>query len=172
MGSTRTKIVFGGLGDDDAAVMAREMLRDEISLERPKHVLDKPVVVDEVPFWLESWSETEGESESTSTVETTIRSHTQGSADGTGEMDRAGVAFRDTGDWLVNPEQFSSSEGGGSSRSTHTSVTSSEAAGYSTSDTRSSQWSATKGGAQTLKPVRRSFPPPSTASMKASTLRR
>ena len=55
---TQTKIVFGGLSDDDAEVMAREVYRQTFNLERPKHALDKPTVVDEVPFWLESDSET------------------------------------------------------------------------------------------------------------------
>lgn len=69
MTNARTKIVFGGLADDDAGVMAREILRSEVNLEVPKHILDKPVVVDEIPYWFESggWSESESSSTSVST---------------------------------------------------------------------------------------------------------
>src|SRR5258707_4907320 len=59
MGGTQTKTVFKLVSDDDAAVMARQVMRGDIDLERPKKGFTMPVVVDEVPFWLESESETE-----------------------------------------------------------------------------------------------------------------
>lgn len=59
MGGTQTKIVLGGLSDDDAAIMAREIMRGDIDLERPKS-FTMPVVIGEVPFWLESESTSEG----------------------------------------------------------------------------------------------------------------
>lgn len=62
MAGGQNKIVFGGLTDDDAEIMVREIMRGDVNLERPKHVLDKSTVVDEVPFWLESESSTRGES--------------------------------------------------------------------------------------------------------------
>src|ERR1051325_4080985 len=45
-----TKIVLGGLSDDDAAVMAREIMRGDIDLKAPKHTITMPVVVDDVSF--------------------------------------------------------------------------------------------------------------------------
>ncbi len=60
MGSTQTKIVLGGLADDDAAIMAREMMRGEFNLTKPKPGITMPVVTDEVPFWLESESTSDG----------------------------------------------------------------------------------------------------------------
>lgn len=65
MGSTRTKVVFGGLEDRDAEVMAREILRSEIDLEEAKPILDRRVVVGDELWWLEAenWSRTEGSSQ-------------------------------------------------------------------------------------------------------------
>ena len=62
MQGTRTKCVFGGLEDDDAAIMARQIFRAEFSVDRPKKVLNKPVVIDEVPVWLHSESKSVVES--------------------------------------------------------------------------------------------------------------
>jgi hypothetical protein len=42
--------------------MARELFRSSINLERPKHVLDKPIVVGEELTWLYAESESTGES--------------------------------------------------------------------------------------------------------------
>ncbi len=58
MAGAQTKIVFGNLDDDDADVMARQIYRSTFNLERPKHVLDKPIVVGEVIDVLHSESAT------------------------------------------------------------------------------------------------------------------
>ncbi|MEI9996402.1 MAG: type IV secretion system DNA-binding domain-containing protein [Rhizomicrobium sp.] len=47
MGCTQTKIVLGGLSDDDAEIMAREIMRSDINLAVPKPGLTMPVVVGE-----------------------------------------------------------------------------------------------------------------------------
>jgi hypothetical protein len=58
MASTRTKIAFN-IGEDDSAVMTKELFRDQLDLERPKHALDKPVVVGSAPHHYVSQSVTE-----------------------------------------------------------------------------------------------------------------
>ena len=58
MAGAQTKVVFGGLEDNDAEELAKQILRDQFNLERPKHSLDKLTVVDEEPFWLKSESST------------------------------------------------------------------------------------------------------------------
>lgn len=59
MGGTQTKIVLGGLSDDDAGIMAREIMRGDIDLSTPKPGMTAPVVVGDEPFWLESRSSSE-----------------------------------------------------------------------------------------------------------------
>lgn len=94
MTNARTKIVFGGLADEDAGVMAREILRSEVNLETPKHVLDKPVVIEETPYWFESGGWSESESSSTSVSSSSGWSETAGvSASEVQIFDMRGRAF-------------------------------------------------------------------------------
>lgn len=55
--AARTKIVFGGLDDDDATFMARNIFRGQFDLQKSKDRYNKPVVVDQVPEWLLSESD-------------------------------------------------------------------------------------------------------------------
>ena len=45
MTNTGTKVVFGGLPDEDAELMAKQILRPMFDFNQPKHLLDKPTVV-------------------------------------------------------------------------------------------------------------------------------
>jgi len=76
MGSARTKIVFGGTQDEDAAYLARELFRTSIDIDRPKAVLDKPVVVDEVSHYFESLTESSAESRTRAWSESHGKNHT------------------------------------------------------------------------------------------------
>jgi hypothetical protein len=140
MAGAQTKIVFGGLQDDDAEVMAREVYRSSFNLERPKHVLDKPVVVDEVPYWLESegWGESEGSSTGVAT------SSSWGSSSGGSESlsQNYDLLGRELGSGSAAGLSSSESYGGGSSSSESRSVGSGRSWGRS----------------QTLKPVRQWLP--------------
>jgi hypothetical protein len=140
MAGGQTKIVFGGMSDDDAEVMAREVYRSSINLERPKHVLNKPIVVDEVPYWLESESSTDGRSDSWSETETSSWSST------TGSSESASQGYSIDGDELGSSAAFGSS--------------SSESVGGGSSSTRggSTISSTTHGRSRTLKPVRVTMP--------------
>jgi hypothetical protein len=52
MTNTRTKVIFGGLDDDDATVMARNIFRGTLDLEFPKRTFDKPTVIGQDYDWL------------------------------------------------------------------------------------------------------------------------
>jgi len=140
MAGGQTKIVFGGLTDDDAAIMAREVMRTSFNLEQPKHVLDKPVVVDEVPFWLES----EDKNETWGTTQTSSDSYQYGSSSGGSE------SLSETYDLQGNVT--------GRSASTASSGGSSEGWGSSSSESTSQGGGRTSGRSQTLKPVRVTMP--------------
>ena len=141
MAGGQTKIVFGGMTDEDAEIMAKHVYRSTFNLEQPKHSLDKPVVVDEVPYWLES--ENWGTSESAGT--TSSESSTWGSSSGTstGQSSSYGP---DGGD----PNSYNTSEGSSSGESWG------GGSSYGTSQTSGS--SQGHGRSQTLKPVRAMMP--------------
>lgn len=140
MAGGQTKIVFGGLTDDDAGIMAREVLRNSFNLEQPKHVLDKPVVIDEVPFWLESESETESWGTSRTVGESYGYGSSSGVSEGLGETyDRQGNVI-------------------GSSGSLGAISGSSDSWGSSSSESSSVGGSRAFGRSQTLKPVRVMMP--------------
>lgn len=144
MGGGQTKIVFGGLEDDDAEIMARQIMRDSFKLERPKHSLDKPVVVDEVPFWLESESEGESTTTSRSVSSSFATTETSGSAESSSEhyevLDDASQELRGL------------ALGAGAFTGAATTMGTSESEGYATTQSRA------RGRAQTLKPVRVTMP--------------
>jgi hypothetical protein len=135
----QTKIVFGGLTDDDAEIMAREVFRSSFNLERPKHILDKPIVVDEVPYWLESENESEGGSESLTVSESSSWGTLSGSSGGSSEQ--YDINGQVCGSGSVSGDSSGSSES------------------FSTTESRSesSSWSKTHGRSQTLKPMRQTM---------------
>lgn len=72
MTNAQTKIVFGGLSDKDAELLSKELLRKEFNYNRPKIILDKPVLTGHELTYVPGYSETEVESltvmESTNSV--------------------------------------------------------------------------------------------------------
>lgn len=142
--SITNKIVLGGLSDDDAAILAKEIMRDDIDLERPKHTITTPVVVDEVPFWLESLSSSEGQSESyTSTRSESSALHADIS-------ESTAQVFDATGSAPGNRQSLSTGIGASSGTASTT--------GTSQSESYARSWSSTHGRAQTLRPVREERP--------------
>jgi Type IV secretion-system coupling protein DNA-binding domain len=138
MGGTQTKIILGGLSDDDAAIMAREIMRGDIDLERPK--ITMPIVVDEIPFWLESDSSSEGWGTNRSTTYSITATDGITTSIGTGTTYTAGE--NDV------PEQRGLSESASEATSHITAESFAVSDGYSRSGSR------TTGRSQTLKPVR------------------
>jgi hypothetical protein len=137
MAGAQTKVVFGGMADDDAEQMAREVFRGSFNLERPKHSLDRLTVVDEVPFWLDSESQTESEGTTSSSNTGGSWSRTSGTSEGGSDQ------FR--GDDL---DRYGRSEQTGRSES------SSEGQNWGESSGTSSGWSSSRGRSQSFKPVR------------------
>jgi hypothetical protein len=141
MAGAQTKVVFGGMTDDDAEVMAREVFRTSFNLERPKHALDRPTVVDEVPFWLDSESFTEGEATSS------------GSSSGGSASQSAGISAGQTDQYQGDDFlPYGRSQGAGTSESA------SAGSAWGQNESTNSSWSNTSGRSQTLKPVRVSMP--------------
>lgn len=62
----QNKVVFGGLRDEDATLIANELFRTEYDCEMPVELLIRPTVVRYQQTWLEHWAEstTEGSVES------------------------------------------------------------------------------------------------------------
>ncbi len=143
MGGTQTKIVLGGLSDDDAGIMAREIMRGDIDLEKPKS-MTAPVVVGEVPFWLESASQSEGSTTSHASAESQATSTGTVHSEGMAEMFRALEG--------LDPELTGLVATMGDSVSAATVTATSTAEGHASSASR------TKGNSQTLKPVREERP--------------
>jgi hypothetical protein len=144
MGGTQTKIVFNLVSDDDAAIMARQVMRGDIDLERPKKGFTMPVVVDEVPFWLDSETETAGGSSGTQTT----RSSTSGQGTSSGTSHQEGRIERE-GEEL---DQRNINEGNSEGESSF----SSDGVAFAESEGRN--WSQSHGRHQTLKPVRQERP--------------
>ncbi|MBZ0215196.1 MAG: type IV secretion system DNA-binding domain-containing protein [Fimbriimonadaceae bacterium] len=59
----QNKVVFGGLSDIDADIIAQELFRTEYDIEMPVELLIKPTVVGVVQTWLHHWSESSSEGE-------------------------------------------------------------------------------------------------------------
>jgi hypothetical protein len=62
--SIQNKVIFGGISDEDAVILADQLFRTEYDLEIPVQALTKPGVVGYRRTWLNNWSESEGASDS------------------------------------------------------------------------------------------------------------
>ncbi|MCC5986031.1 MAG: hypothetical protein JJU42_16865 [Rhodobacteraceae bacterium] len=67
MTNAQTKVVFGGLSDADGETLARELLRELFDYNRPKEILNKPVVVGFERVIMRSHGFAEGVAESSAT---------------------------------------------------------------------------------------------------------
>ena len=61
MGSARNKVIFGGVGTEDAEILAEMVFMGELDLEEPKSILDKPTVVGYEKILLKSYSDSHGD---------------------------------------------------------------------------------------------------------------
>ncbi len=62
--SIQNKVIFGGISDEDAVILADQLFRSEYDLEIPVQTLVRPGVVGYRRTWLANWSESEGMSDS------------------------------------------------------------------------------------------------------------
>lgn len=63
--NAQTKVVFGGLADEDAEPLAKEVLRETFDYNRPKEILDKPTVIGYETVWMRSYAKSRAESRAT-----------------------------------------------------------------------------------------------------------
>ena len=92
MTNTRTKIIFGGLDDDDATLMARNLYRGSFNLERAKARYDKPTVIGQTYDWLRSESLSRGTAHALGTTE----GRAEGEAHQTSTTETTGISFSET----------------------------------------------------------------------------
>ncbi len=138
--SISNKIVFGGLSDEDAGLLAKEVLRRDIDLAERRHTITMPVVVGETKGWLSS----ESRSESTTTSRAYVESG--GTNHGTGLSESIAETFQaQEGE---EPEQRGLATTAGSSS------TESVSSGWSASEGYAESRGYTEGRAETLMPIR------------------
>jgi hypothetical protein len=84
MTDAKTKVIFGGLGVEDAEILAKQVFLGELNLEEHKESLNKPVVIKYIKTWLENYStaksSSHGDSYSTSRGAGTMASQAEGEA--------------------------------------------------------------------------------------------
>jgi hypothetical protein len=134
------KIVLGTVSDEDAAILAPEILRGDIDLRKPKHVVTMPVVVDDAPFWLESESWSESDTRSRATSESYSITESSGLSESTTETFSALEGEQ--------PERHGLATTAGASSAISTTT------GYATSEGEAHSTGHTKGRSQTLRAVR------------------
>ena len=137
MTNARTKVVFGGLADGDAELLAKQLLRQKFDYNRVKTLLDKPAVVDHEMITLRQRAEATGYSESSST------SSSQGDISGTSTaisqaMGLDGIAIR------------------GETLSSGLNAVTSSGSGYASGQSRSQVSSV--GESEALKPILKTLP--------------
>ena len=156
----QNKVVFGGLSDEDAVILADELFRSEYDLEVPIQALTKPGVAGYRRTWLNNWSasesvsrietETEGESESISEAMSSMSS--------TGVGDNTSVAqVYDENGWPTGSYTVST----GSSSMSVDAMGISSASGRTTARSRSTSYGETsttsQGASEALEPVLKNF---------------
>lgn len=92
MTGAQTKVIFGGLEVEDAKLLAENIFLGEFDLEKPKHSLDKPVAVDEVPEWLVSESVSESQTETSTESESKTRTKTEEDGDDVSSSETTGTS--------------------------------------------------------------------------------
>ena len=131
MAGAQTKVVFGGLMDEDADIIAREIMRNSFNLERSKHSLDKPVVVGDELIWLESHGTSESTAHSVGIGEAASWSDFQGTSEATSDSFRMmdGADPTQTGMNIMTGGSTGSGIGGGRSSFEGTSYASASSQG-------------------------------------------
>ena len=72
MRGAQTKVIFRVNDEDTAEAMSKHLFRKEFNLERPKHIMDKPVTVGYRPIWLTSESDSVTHISGTGSVEMSV----------------------------------------------------------------------------------------------------
>jgi hypothetical protein len=132
MTNAQTKMVFGGLSDEDAEKMVKEVLRETFDYNQPKDILSKPSVVGYETVLMrsssETWSASTSEGSSRGSSESDSQSTTTGYSQTFGE-DGLPVTGQVTKSWSEG-----ANSGGGRTEGTSSSRTESYAISTGTSE--------------------------------------
>ena len=144
----QNKVVFGGLSDEDAVIMADQLFRSEYDLEVPIEALTKPGVAGYRRTWFHNWSssETTGTVETETTFEGTSESVSLGESSSTSVIQNYDENGFPTGSYTVTT---------GSGQMSVDSRGISSGVGYSTSSV--SMRSESKGASEGLEPILNNF---------------
>lgn len=137
MTNARTKVVFGGLSEKDGELLAKELLRETFDFNRPKEILNKPVVVGYETATLNSRTMTRGAA--TTQGQSSLQADGMGSNSGMGVMQTFG------------PDGLPISIGYSGSSTSGMSSSSSTARG--TMNANSSSSAVSEGVSETLRPI-------------------
>lgn len=156
----QNKVVFGGLSDEDAVILADQLFRSEYDLETPIKALTKPGVAGYRRTWFNNWSRSEGESttegESYSISTSTSVTEVEGTSGGSGQ----GTTISQSYDQDGFPQGlYTVSQGENSmqvdSHGIAVTTTESETRTTSTSETKSS--SRSTGASEGLEPILKDY---------------
>ena len=137
----QNKVIFGGISDEDAIILADQLFRTEYDLEQPVKTLIKPTVVDYQRTWLHNWSEAASDSDALTEAESATEHY--GSAESTSETTM--VSF----DQFGFPVPIASAINSGRSSATSQSASSSSNSSRSSSRTSANA----EGASETLEPI-------------------
>lgn len=140
----QNKVVFGGLSDEDATILADQLFRSEYDLETPIDALTKPGVVGYRRTWLNNWSS----SHTTGTVETESYAETEMESASAGtSLGQTVVQNYDADGWPTGTYTVAVAGGEMTVDAHGTAVT----RGHSSSDIES--FSETEGASEALEPI-------------------
>ncbi|MEM8539416.1 MAG: hypothetical protein AAGF25_00540 [Pseudomonadota bacterium] len=156
----QNKIVFGGISDEDAVILADQLFRNEYDLEVPIEALTKPGVAGYRRTWLNNWSVSEGESHGQSTSvtdsmgETTVE--TSGQTVGAGSSSTVNQTY-DADGWPTGT--YTVSSGGNEMTVDSAGVSIGQSTSHSATETTSYTRSTSEshGASEALEPILKNF---------------
>ena len=144
----QNKVIFGGLSDEDAVIMADQLFRNEYDLEVPIQSLTKPGVAGYRRIWLNNWSTSEG------IVDTEMHSESISEAESSSSGLGASESISQIYDSDGFPEgKYTVSSGGSTATVDSRGVTTSSGYGRTTGSTSTSS----QGTSEALMPILKNF---------------
>ena len=156
----QNKVVFGGISDEDAVILADQLFRSEYDLELPVQALTKPAIVGYRRTWLNNWSASESHatsvSESHSDSSGSGMVESEGAAAGAGSSQSVAQVYDEDG---FPTGVYTVSDGSNSMTvdSKGIAVTDSESETDSTSVTESRSYTMSQGASEALEPILQNF---------------
>lgn len=156
----QNKVVFGGLSDEDAVILADQLFRSEFDLETPISVLTKPGVAGYRRTWFESWSSSESSAHSTARSESESSGHSEvestGSTTGTGTSTAIAQVYDQDG-WPTGTYNVTSGDNSVRVDAKGIAVTDSQSSSLSSSESESTSHTFTEGASEGLEPILKDY---------------